>query len=304
MLTIFSTPKPFTGKIKVIQANALRSWAALRPACEVILFGDEPGTAEVASSLGIRHFTDVERNEYGTPLVSSMFKLAQERASHDLMCFVNADIILMSDLLPAVQRVHWTRFLLLGQRCDIKCEEPIDFNDPRWEERLRARLAEEGRLHPPSGMDFFVFPRGLYTEVPPFAIGRPAWDNWMVFHARSRKVPVIDSTKVITAVHQNHDYAHRPGGVSGRLELQRNQELLGGWEHALCTQEATWLLTPQGLRRALTIKHLYHQLLAVPALHPRLRFLGIPRRALFAISKKIRSKLGSSGARNDVMIDL
>jgi len=76
MLTIFSVPKPFHGRIGVIQTNAIRSWVLLRPACEVILFGNEEGTAEIASRFGIRHIPDVERNEYGTPLVSSVFSTA------------------------------------------------------------------------------------------------------------------------------------------------------------------------------------------------------------------------------------
>ena len=50
MLTLFSTPKPFRGHIAVIQTNAIRSWLELEPACEVILFGDEEGTAEVAAA--------------------------------------------------------------------------------------------------------------------------------------------------------------------------------------------------------------------------------------------------------------
>jgi hypothetical protein len=295
MLTIFSTLKPFTGKIKVIQTNALRSWVALRPACEVILFGGEAGTAEIATDLGIRHVADIERNEYGTPLVSAMFQTAQQMARHPLMCFANADIILMSDLLPAVQQITWPSFLLLGQRWDIECEELIDFSDPRWEEQLRARLAKEGKLHLPSGIDYFIFPRGLYTDIPPFAIGRPGWDNWMVYNARSRKLPVIDATKAVTVVHQNHDYAHHPQGTAGvyqGVESEHNLKLLGGWEYSLCTRNANWMLTLHGLKRALTVSHLFYWLLAVPVLVPRLRFLNIPREILIKLSKAIRARLG------------
>ncbi len=101
MLTIFTVPKPFRGHIGVIQTNAIQSWVLLRPECETILFGNEEGTAEVASMFGIRHFPDIERNEYGTPLVSSVFGIAQDIASHQLLCYVNADIMLTSDFLVA-----------------------------------------------------------------------------------------------------------------------------------------------------------------------------------------------------------
>ncbi len=295
MLTIFSIPKPFIGHIKVIQTNAIRSWVSLHPACEVILFGDEEGTAELASELGIRHIGGVECNEYGTPLVDAIFKMAQDIASHKLMCYANADIVLMSDFLPAISQIKWQSFLLVGQRWDIDLKESFDFSEQNCEKELRARLREEGKLHAPWGLDYFVFPRGLYRDIPPFAVGRPGWDNWMVYWARSHKIPVIDATKAASAVHQNHDYAHHPQGELGVVrgaEAERNREILGGWEHSFCTKHATWMLTPQGLRRALTVKHLYYRLDAVPVLVPRLGFLGIPKRVLIAFSKTIRSMLG------------
>ena len=45
-LTLFTTCKPFEGKAARVQRNALRSWA-LGPACDVVVFGDEPGVREM-----------------------------------------------------------------------------------------------------------------------------------------------------------------------------------------------------------------------------------------------------------------
>src|SRR5467141_3820646 len=105
MLTLFAIPKAFTGHIGIIQRNAIRSWTLLRPQCEIILFGDDEGTADVAEEFGIRHIPQVERNEFGTPLVNDMFEKAQNLGSHELCCFVNSDIILMNDFMEAAQRV-------------------------------------------------------------------------------------------------------------------------------------------------------------------------------------------------------
>jgi hypothetical protein len=63
MLTFFTTAKPFRGHSATIQCNALQSWKLLHPDIEVILFGDEEGTAEVCAELGLRHEPHVERNE-------------------------------------------------------------------------------------------------------------------------------------------------------------------------------------------------------------------------------------------------
>lgn len=274
MLTIFTIPKAFRGHIGIIQTNAIRSWLSLQPACEVILFGNDEGTAELASELGIRHVADVECSEYGTPLVSSIFSIAQDIASHRLMCYVNADIILVSDFLPAVQRVYKYPFLIVGQRWDVELKEPVNFKKPKWEPRLRTQVAKYGKLHPKTGIDYFVFPRGLYDYIPPFAIGRGGWDNWLIYRARSSKVPVIDATKAITIIHQNHDYSHVPGGetdVWRGPESERNIELMD--RKAFSLEYVTFSLTTQGLKPALTLRHIYFRMRAIPVLYPHFYLL-------------------------------
>lgn len=297
MLTIFSIPKPFEGHIGTIQTNAIQSWLRLRPECEVILFGNEEGVAKAASGFGIRHIPYVERNEYGTPLVNSIFDIAQNISSHQLICYVNTDIILMSDFLLAIRRIHRKPFLLIGQRWDIDLKEKLDFSKPDWEECLRTYLAKAGRLHGPSGLDYFVFPSGLYHDIPPFAIGRVGWDNWMVYKARSLGVSVIDATDAITVVHQNHDYSHLSGGEAELWEgpeAERNRELLGGKKHAFYIRHVNLVLTAGGhVIPAVTRKHLYLRLLALYALFPWLHPLGTLAKAL--VVKLIKTVKSVSG---------
>ncbi len=260
MLTLFTTPKPFRGHIKTIQTNAIQSWTLLHPQCEIILFGDEEGTAEIASHFKIHHISRVECNEYGTPLISSMFKIAQETAHHPLIGYVNADIILLSDFVPALQRVLWPAFLVVGQRWDIDIKEPVDFSRADWEKQLRTQLLEAGKLHPPTGIDYFVFPRGQFRDIPPLVVGRAGWDNWIIYHTRRMKIPVIDATKVITAVHQNHDYSHHPAGkagVWGGAEARQNRTLAGGHRHVFNIHDSDWVLSSRGIRRACPMKSLY-----------------------------------------------
>ena len=294
-MSVFTIPKPFRGHIGVIQTNAIQSWVLLHPECEVILFGNEEGTAEVASKFGIRHIAEVERSEYGTPLLNSAFNVAQDIASHQLMCYVNADIILVKDFLTAIRQIQFTSFLLIGRRWDIDLKEPLDFGSPDWEEQLRTRLGETGRLHGLAGLDYFVFPRGMYRDIPPFAIGRTAWDNWLVYKARFLRVPVIDATKAVTAIHQSHDYAHitsKKTGVWKGREAIRNLELAGWREHTLTLEHATWILAPEGMRRALTMRHLYFRLVAVPVLFSYLHFLYRPMKVLTRLIIHIRTMLG------------
>ena len=252
MLILFTIPKPFRGHIGLIQRNAIRSWTLLRPACEIILFGDDEGVAGVAQELGLRHVPEVARNEFGTPLINSIFERAEATASYRLLAYVNADIILVSDFVAAVRRIPFRRFLMVGQRWDVDLDRPWDFS-PGWETRVRAHVGHHGRLHPRLGIDYFVFSRGLWGSIPPFAIGRTVWDNWLIWRARERRAIVIDATEAVLAVHQNHDYGHIPDGIEGAWkgsEARRNLELAGGHQaRGFTLDDATWMLPARGIVR-------------------------------------------------------
>src|SRR6187402_2209247 len=106
MLTLFTTAKAFKGHNALIQRNALQSWARLRPQTEVLLFGDDEGSAEIAQEFGFRHIPEVACNDFGTPLIGDIFEQAQKMASNPLVCYINADIILFDDFLPAVKYAY------------------------------------------------------------------------------------------------------------------------------------------------------------------------------------------------------
>ncbi len=231
-LAIFSAPKAFTNPhIALIQRNAIQSWINLGPKVEVILLGAEPGLAEFAAECGVKHLPEVACSAGGTPLVSSMFDLARRNSASPLLCCVNADILLMPDLLQGA--LHTARlaerFLVVGQRWDLYVHEPLEFT-PDWPEHLRLRARTEGKLHRASGSDYFIFPRDCFTEMPAFAIGRAGWDNWMIYAGRRYGWPVVDATSSIMIVHQNHDYSHLPGGQPHyrHPETFENVRLAGG----------------------------------------------------------------------------
>ncbi len=230
-ITLFSAPKPFTDPhIAMIQRNAIKSWTLL-PDVEVILLGEETGLAEAAKEFGVRHIPNVARNESGVPLISSMFQLARENSNSDLLCIVNADMILMDDFLEAARRSRLQRdkFVLLSQRWDYDIASPLDFAEG-WESRLRESVRKQNQLHRPAGSDFFLFPKSCYQDVPKFTIGRAGWDNWMIYKARKEGWAVIDCTPSVMIVHQNHDYSHLPDGKSHHAhpETNENIRLAGG----------------------------------------------------------------------------
>jgi hypothetical protein len=227
VLTVFSAPKAFVGEIGEIQRRALASWVALGG--EVVVVGDEEGVADAARAAGAAHVPAIERTAHGTPRLDSVFEEIDGIAANPLRCFVNADVILHDDLLVAVQAVSEgnQRFLLVGQ------------------------TREEGRLRGAAALDYFVFPAGLYDQVPPFAIGRACFDNWLVWRARQEGV-VVDATRAVFAEHQRHDYEHLEGGKAEAYygeEAARNLDLAGGKSHLYTIHDASHVLVDGQLRR-------------------------------------------------------
>lgn len=254
-LTVFSAPKPFTDPhINNIQRNAIQSWLHLSPEVETLLVGEEPGLAEVAAEYGVRLLPNVQRNTYGTPLVSSIFELARCAGQSPFLCFVNGDILLLQDLLQAARDIANEisgPYLLIGQRWDLDVTLPLDFSNG-WEARIRTDVRTHGELHRPAGSDYFVFPRDAFIEMPDFAVGRAGWDNWMIYHARRMGWPVIDGTQAVTIVHQNHDYSHLPGGRPpyDLEESQKNMELAGGFSTMYMVLDVDHELRSRRVRRA------------------------------------------------------
>lgn len=251
MLTIFALPKPFRGHIAAIQRNAISQWARMVPKPEILLFGNEEGTAEIARELGLRHVPEVKRNEYGTPLLSDLFGQTQKLASNDTLCYINADIILLGDFMGAVQQVvSWRdRFLMVGERRSVNLDEPAIYESPGQEARLRSLVLQQNRKVSPWGIDYFVFPRGLFTSFPPFAIGRPPWDLWFLWKARESNAALVDASHKVFAIHQNHDYSHHPQGQVGAYhgeEAQQNIRIAGN--HVRTIAEATHKITSAGIR--------------------------------------------------------
>lgn len=231
LITFFSAPKPFTNPhIAMIQRNAITSWTLLEDV-EIILLGNESGIAEIAKEFNLKHFSNVKVNENGTPLISSMVEMARENSNSELLCIINADMVLMSDFIEATKQVTKLKdkFVLLSQRWDLNITQPLDFSND-WQNLLRSTVHGQGQLHRPAGSDFFLFPKSCYQDIPNFTIGRAGWDNWMIYKARKENWAVVDCTPSLMIVHQNHDYSHLPNAKPhyDHPETNENIRLAGG----------------------------------------------------------------------------
>jgi len=281
MFTIFTIPKSFEDKdTSIIQKNAIRSWKRLHPKCEVILFGDEKGVKEAAEELGVSNIP-IDKNEFGTPLLSSAFNLAKKTARNNILIYVNSDIILLPEVVSAIQKIDREKFLMSGRRLDTDVKEEIDFTDSGCEKRFLERIAKRGILHGFSGIDYFIFPRHLSFNLPSFAVGRPCWDNWLIHHARLSKIPVIDATEAVLAIHQNHESSHKriKKDPQKQKEADKNFKLAGGFINMCTLRDADFILTQETLRKTPYPRKIFSDL-----------SLFYPWRALLSIKRKIKMR--------------
>jgi hypothetical protein len=278
MISFFTSLKRFRGTTAVQQRNALRSWHYANPGSEIIVFATAEGDDGLLDEINATYQPNIACNEFGTPLISAMFAEAQRIGRHSVLCYINGDIVLLPDFAAAMMRLaRWKTFAAVGRRWDLDWAEPIDFARADWSEKLSATRMERGRQRDATAMDFFAFRRGAVGPLPAFAIGRPAWDNYLIKHLSSRRVPIVELSRIVTPIHQNHDYAHvaqRRGDSWEGTEGDRNRELadaaFSGFEPQYYTiRNVQWVMLNRAAVPAVSPRRLWWRLVPIVPLLPR-----------------------------------
>lgn len=213
-LAIFAPLKLCKGRAFEIQARSLDNWRDVFWGADII--------------------------EFEGPLVPfrEMVAAVEQESDAEWMMYANADILFdksqVENLWRSLIEQHPVElegdFLLTGQRIDI---------------------LEDGskRLHRPSGMDYFVFKRGMFFDLPKVTMGRGYCDSALVAYCLRRGTPVIDASFALRVEHQFHDYGHVVGGQNvayqgaEALENKRNNCLVDFGPNCL---DATHTLLPDG----------------------------------------------------------
>ncbi|RZI47101.1 hypothetical protein [Candidatus Finniella inopinata] len=268
MITFFTTPKAFQGHIGIIQTNALTSWSCLTPKPEVILLGNDQGVKEAAEQFQFRH---LPLESPGIPVLSEIFEAARAAASHDYLCFINADIILLDDFMPTFMQLsqQFEKFLMVSSRWNLDIQTILPLENVTDRTNLRNKAVQTHDMYPAGGTDFFVFHKDMFQTVPPFLLGRGYWDNWLMYQAKQENAPVIDVTADVIAVHQNHDYSHIKGVRKGdndaeavfkAAEGKRNLELAGGQKNIYTNYDADYVFIKGQFYKSWNLKFIFRRL--------------------------------------------
>ncbi|MEW6087461.1 MAG: hypothetical protein AB1498_04090 [bacterium] len=272
MLTLFTVPKPFTGKFNIIQRNSIQSWIRIKSNPEIVLFDKHEGTEKISKELSIRNISDIPHNEFGTPLVNSIFEKAHAAANYDVVCYLNTDIILTDSFIYGIQKAREfsgdNKFLITGRRWSIYLDRPWNFNKGDWQEGLVKYRGYNGFLGGNSHIDYFIFPKDIDWEMPPFLLERGAWEGWFIYNAIKMDIPVIDATDFMTAYHQEHfnfdpEIANKP---QIKAEIRKNKKLGGSFPNQYNILDSTHILTSNGLKKSLFTRKFSANILRIKTL--------------------------------------
>ena len=198
VITFYTSPRNFEPPYDVWQDNAIRSWLALKPTPQVVLIGDRE-TAVEAKRLGVQF----GESDGDLPSVRHIIRAGEQRAGYPVICFLNADNVLLPTFYADIAPVVWQyeRFMCIGRRTNLDVDGSIDSTSPEF----AIQVEQHGTPGGWTGLDYFIY-RGfsLADGMPDFKIGRGFYDNWLVRRILWGAIPLIDITGALTVVHENH----------------------------------------------------------------------------------------------------
>jgi len=251
-ITLFSTFKPLKDESYNISIyNSVNSWIhALKSINGVIILYEEleGQLGEFKEDDNLKVFSHDKRDKWGIPTIDRMFYRSYMCTRSSFMCFVNGDIILPPNFVDRIHPVleRNSPFMLGASPFDVICDYRIDFSNSEWYSRIRKSYG--GMWRSDVAIDFFLFTSGIFHDIPPFSIGRIAYDNYLIGRGKESTGVLIDGTQGIGAIHQYHDY--RPytnlHHVMSLPASEHNKKVAGGY--AKCAlRQATHVLDETGL---------------------------------------------------------
>ena len=250
VITFMRSPDPQKTKADALTMQMYKTLPAVLPL--LALSRSSPDNAVDAwLSAGNAEYSILNQtqcNEHGTPLVSSLFEQAEEKcpASVPFVAYANADILFDNGLTQTLEMVrNWqpkSGIMIVGRRSNVDMAPHFSTNA---QQQLRDVFNAQSELFMEWAQDYFITTRRLvdWPRLPPYVIGRRAYDNALVDWAFHNAV-LVDATETIKAVHQTLADGNFAGQSDIHADKEYNANLPGGaWDHG-ATSGAAYKTTP------------------------------------------------------------
>lgn len=200
-VVLFTTCKRVPSlSVNTAQKRALQNWCRVFADADIVVFGASKDCGGDTHP-NIHWVADVQKSESGIPFFNAMLTWCIENTMADVLIYANADILfpeIFHRVISDFSDNEWVGtgdFLLIGQRIDLSGVEE-----------------NSGVLHPPSGMDYFVFRPAMFHDLPALIPGRGGYDSALVVYCLRKNIPVVDMSGICLVRHMSHDYSHLDGG--------------------------------------------------------------------------------------------
>ena len=233
ILTLFTTFRNSESK-RCIHENTIRIWRQLSPDVILILFtegnsSDPKGIPNFAVQHGWHVFPVPKTSPMGIPVLRHMFLEAQKNFNTTFYCYANGDILFDRNLTDTIRLLqtsarggHINKLLVVGRRSNWYVGEGV----PLMNLTQVGHFAKNSSLFQADAQDYFLTTRDGYpwATIPNFVVGRVAYDNWLVVTALTKKIPVVDATETVTALHQTGTDGNH-AGIAAEFENDINVNL-------------------------------------------------------------------------------
>tara|TARA_B100000287_G_scaffold430029_1_gene484485 strand:+ start:3089 stop:3973 length:885 start_codon:yes stop_codon:yes gene_type:complete len=291
MITIFTTPKDFENEFKLIQENAINSWRAISNDIEIIIMGNSYGAKEMSDQVQATFIQNVPSSDDNIPTIPGLFETAEKNANNELLCYVNADIILPDNFLHTIEIIRNLRrkFLAVGHRWDLNIKKKINFYDEKEKKTFWNYAKKNSEKHAPTGIDYFIFRKRTFNNLPNLVIGRFGWDNWLLWYSRRNFMALIDLSANVFAVHQNHSYKFQNFKNSSEVQQSKdgllNKKLTD--KKGLNLLDANYFYNNEKIIKKTSDDYINRNLGKLPSIFPEFSWLLVLYKKIYRKIKKI-----------------
>jgi FkbM family methyltransferase len=218
------------------------------PHCDKLRNRIEYNTFTTWSNLKDVNFIDIKNtktNMYNVPILGDMYKFVFNKCPNaKTYTYINGDILGKQDFIETLNVVQPIGdFLMIGKRTNVEWSDNIDSSHPDFDFDVHFK---NGALFRSDAQDYFTVTKNAinWDNIPPFVIGRPGYDNWLVDHIyHNNNVALIDGTKTVSIIHQtgnDGNFAHGGKKVKSSSDKEYNRRIgKGQWDHGE-THHAEW----------------------------------------------------------------
>lgn len=213
----------------VVYNNTKHNWPKLGRKMKAVLFTNDPDLESQFSIAGWDVLPESNVSYYGTPILKSMYLQIRKTYQASFIGFANADILFTNDLTDTLLAIKKNKtdetinLMATGRRTNVKnltAEQASTFE-------YLEDASKKGVLFRADAEDyFFTDYKYPWETVPDLVIGRVAYDNFLLLHARMLNISTFDMTQTVRAVHQTVDNGHLEK-TKLKKEFNYNKILIG-----------------------------------------------------------------------------